>query len=159
MLIKAWTLNSELKEQQFWATLLNRKWTFCFLGPWLWPNYQANHLHESKDRKQYKFSSIKGYWEGNGLTSGWCSLLKNSLLIKLPNVTFRVVKSSRLPVKIAAYLVSISRLLCLAFLYGWRFWNKISLDWPLTLTTQPSTCTSKLSDNPKHCLPCWTCDI
>ena len=52
---------------------------------------------------------------------------------------YRVVKSSRLPVKIAAYLVSIGRLLCLAFLYGWRFLNKISLDWPLTLTTQPST--------------------
>ena len=60
---------------------------------------------------------------------------------------FRVVKSSRLPAKIAAYLVSIGRLLCLAFLYGWRFLNKISLDWPLTLTTQPST--SKLSDNPE----------
>ena len=41
--------------------------------------------------------------------------------------------------KIAAYLVSIGRLLCLAFLYGWSFLNKISLDWPLTLTTQPST--------------------
>ena len=60
---------------------------------------------------------------------------------------FKVVKSSQLPAKIAAYLVSISRLLCLAFLYGWRFLNKMSLDWPLTLTTQPST--SKLSDNPE----------
>ena len=58
-----------------------------------------------------------------------------------------VVKSSWLPVKIVAYLVSIGWLLCLAFLYGWRFLNKISLDWPLTLTTQPST--SKLSDNPE----------
>ena len=36
----------------------------------------------------------------------------------------RVVKSSRLPGKIAAYLVSIGRLLCLAFLYGWCFLNK-----------------------------------
>ena len=60
--------------------------------------------------------------------------------------TFRVVKSSRLPVKIATYLVSIGQLLCLAFLDGWSFLNKISLDWPLTLTTQQST--SKLSDNP-----------
>ena len=60
----------------------------------------------------------------------------------------RVVKSSRLPAEIAAYLVSISRLLCFAFLYGWRFLNKISLDWLLTLTTQPSTL--KLSDNPKE---------
>ena len=55
-------------------------------------------------------------------------------------------QNSWLPAKIAAYLVSISQLLCLAFLYGWDFWNKISLDWLLTLTTQPST--SKLSDNP-----------
>ena len=30
-----------------------------------------------------------------------------------------VVKSSQLPVKIAAYLISIGRLLCLAFLYRW----------------------------------------
>ena len=58
----------------------------------------------------------------------------------------RVVKSSWLPAKIAAYLVSIDWLLCLAVLYIWRFLNKISLDWPLTLTTQPSTL--KLSDNP-----------
>ena len=60
--------------------------------------------------------------------------------------TVVVVKSSRLPVKFAIYLVSIGRLLCLAFLYGWRFLNKISLNWPLTFKTQPST--SKLSDNP-----------
>ena len=31
------------------------------------------------------------------------------------------------PAKIAAYLVSIGWLLCLALLYGWRFLNKISL--------------------------------
>ena len=61
-------------------------------------------------------------------------------------IAIRVVKSSWLPVKIAAYFVIISQLLCLAFLYGWCFLNKISLDWLLTLTTQPSA--SKLSDNP-----------
>ena len=62
-------------------------------------------------------------------------------------VEFRVVKSSQLPEKIAAYLVSMGQLLCLAILYGWHFFlNKILLDWLLTLTTQPST--SKLSDNP-----------
>ena len=59
----------------------------------------------------------------------------------------RVVKSSRQPARIATNLVTIGRLLCLAFLYGWFFINKISLDWPLTLTTQP--CTSKLCDNPE----------
>ena len=43
--------------------------------------------------------------------------------------------------------LGIGHVLCLAFLYGWCFLNKISLDWPLTLTTQLST--SKLSDNPE----------
>ena len=64
----------------------------------------------------------------------------------------KVVKISRLSVKITACLVSISQLLCLAFLYRWHFLNKISLDWMLTLTTQPST--SRLSDNPYMQLPC-----
>ena len=41
----------------------------------------------------------------------------------------RVVKNSRLQAKIAAYFVSMGWLLCLTFLYGWRFLNKISLDW------------------------------
>jgi len=59
---------------------------------------------------------------------------------------FRDVKSIPLLVKITTYLISIGWLLCLAFLYKWRFLNKISLDRPLTLTRQPST--SKLSDNP-----------
>ena len=64
----------------------------------------------------------------------WTNLMTSSPL------AYRVVKSSRLLAKIAAYLViSIGWLLCLAFLYGWCFLNKISLDWPPTLTTQPST--------------------
>ena len=73
----------------------------------------------------------------------------------------RVVKRSRLRAKIASYLFSIGRLLCLAFLYGWHFLNKVSLYWPLiTLTTHSST--SKLSDNPGDCflltkMPCWNC--
>ena len=73
----------------------------------------------------------------------------------------RVVKRSRLPAKIASYLFSIGWLLCLAFLYGWHFLNKVSLYWPLiTLTTHWST--SKLSDNPGDCflltkMPCWNC--
>ena len=65
-------------------------------------------------------------------------------------MVMQVVKSSGLPAKIAAYLVSIGQLLCLAFLCGWRFLCILSLDWPLTLTTQPST--SKLSDNPGNML-------
>ena len=41
--------------------------------------------------------------------------LKSYLPIENPS---RVVKSSRLPAKIAIYLVSIGQLFCLAFLYG-----------------------------------------
>ena len=53
----------------------------------------------------------------------WTNLMTSSPL------AYRVVKSSRLLAKIAAYLViSIGWLLCLAFLYGWCFLNKISLD-------------------------------
>ena len=78
-------------------------------------------------------------------------LLNLRLCHKQQQYHCRVVKSSRLPTKITTYLVSISRLLCLALLYEWHFLNKISLDWPLTLTTQPPT--SKLSGNPAlHCL-------
>ena len=69
----------------------------------------------------------------------------------------RVVKSSRLLAKIGTYLVNIGRLLCLAFLYGWHFLNEISLDWPLTLTTQLST--SKLSDNPATQIQCSKLEI
>ena len=63
----------------------------------------------------------------------------------------RVVKSSRLQAKIATYLVSIGWLLCLAFLSGWCFLFKISLDWLLTLTTQAST--TKLSVTTLHQYP------
>ena len=38
----------------------------------------------------------------------------------------RVVKSSRLPAKITAYFVTVGRLLCLVFLYGWRFQIKFT---------------------------------
>ena len=41
--------------------------------------------------------------------------------MKLDSLSFRVVKSSWLPVKITACLVSIGRLLCLPFLYRWPF--------------------------------------
>ena len=70
-----------------------------------------------------------------------CKLDNQSWFLPCFTPFIRVVKSSQLPVKIAAYLVSIGWLLCLAFIYGWCF-----LCLPLTLTTQPST--SKLSNNP-----------
>ena len=74
------------------------------------------------------------------------AMLMNS--VRAGNITGLSKVACELSAKIAAYLVSVSWLLCLAFLYGWYFLNKIFLDWPLTLTTQPST--SKLSDNPEY---------
>ena len=58
--------------------------------------------------------------------------------IYLNSAAPRVVKSSPLPAKIAPYLFSIGRLLCLAFLYRWRFLNKTSLDllWQLSRLLQ-----------------------
>ena len=75
-----------------------------------------------------------------------CNFILAKCLIEKQLTINQGCKRSRLPAKIAAYLVSIGQLLCLAFLYRWCFLNKISLNWPLTLATQPST--SKLSDNP-----------
>ena len=63
-------------------------------------------------------------------SKAFCHLLK-ILLKTLGGSGGRVVKSNQLPAKITTYLVSIGGLLCLAFLYGRRFLNKISLDWPL----------------------------
>ena len=65
-----------------------------------------------------------------------CISPHSELHVYTPNLQSYMVVSSRLLVKIAAYmnLVSIGLLLRLAFLYGWRFLNKISLEWPLTLT-------------------------
>ena len=63
----------------------------------------------------------------------------------------RVVKSNWLPAKIAAYLVSISWLLCLAFLYAWTF--KIKYPWTGHLLRQ----LSHLLQNFLTMLPAGSC--
>ena len=30
----------ELKQTRFWATPVNRKWAFCILGQWFYPNFR-----------------------------------------------------------------------------------------------------------------------
>ena len=37
-----------LKQGRFWATYVNRKWTFCTLEPWFWTNLGANRFFKSK---------------------------------------------------------------------------------------------------------------
>ena len=44
-----WCLNREFKERRFWATQVNRKWTFCTLELWFWTKVWTNRLYKSKD--------------------------------------------------------------------------------------------------------------
>ena len=36
----------EFKQRRFWATHVNRKWTFSTLEPWFWTNFWANRLYK-----------------------------------------------------------------------------------------------------------------
>ena len=69
--------NRELKEWRLWATHVNRKLPFFIFGRWFCPNFQSNRLYKSKETKQYKLHSVKAYYKGKVLTSGWRPLLKN----------------------------------------------------------------------------------
>ena len=111
--------------------IFHKKKDCWWLLHWRW-RWQKRWIQQRQQRQWCKWSTRSNASFNPGLI--------------LCMTIIRVVKSSQLQVKIPTYLVSIGRLLCLAFLYGWHFLNKILLDWPLTLTTQPSTL--KLSDNP-----------
>ena len=67
----------ELKQQRFWATYVNRKWTFCSVGLWFGWNPWVNRLYRRKETQQYKFGSVQAYKKGESLTSGWRASLKN----------------------------------------------------------------------------------
>ena len=118
------------------------------------PAPESNSFSFKSDQHQFSLNNIntsswEKLWELIKWSPEWKWFdLKTNLLsqLVLQRNVCRVVKSTWLPAKIVTYLVSNGRLLCLAFLYVWRFLNRISQDWPLTLTTQLST--SKLSDNP-----------
>ena len=40
-------VNRELKQWRFWATHVNRKWTFCTLEPWFWTHFWADCLYKN----------------------------------------------------------------------------------------------------------------
>ena len=67
----------KLKQQRFWATDVNQKWTFCSIGQWFGWNSRVNRLYKRKGTQQYKFVSVKVYIWWEGLTSGWHVSLKN----------------------------------------------------------------------------------
>ena len=67
----------ELKQRRFWATHVNRKWTFCTLEPWFWTNFWADRLCKNEDTWQYKYGSVKAYWQRKRLTSAWRASFKN----------------------------------------------------------------------------------
>ena len=109
----------------------------CVRKPVISIRTQVVELHKNFDHCKYSLCVNK-----KNILGGYSSFFKpkawNYLQFNWINL-YRVVKSSQLLVKIPAYLVSsIGCLLCLAFVYGWCFLNEISLDWPLTLTTQPT---------------------
>ena len=87
----------ELKQQHFWATDVNRKWTFCIIGQWFCSNSRLNRLYKRKGTQRYKFISVNAYNKGEGLTSGWTTSLKTPLL-KLP-ILCAVIDLSFLKVK------------------------------------------------------------
>ena len=37
----------ELKQRRFWATHVNRKWTFCTLEPWFWTNFWTDRFYKN----------------------------------------------------------------------------------------------------------------
>ena len=39
----------ELKQQRFWATDVNRKWTFCIIGQWIGSKSRANRFYKRKE--------------------------------------------------------------------------------------------------------------
>ena len=43
------TVTRELEHWRFWATHVNRKWTFCILRQWFCPYFQAVRLCKRKD--------------------------------------------------------------------------------------------------------------
>ena len=43
------TFGTPCKQRRFWATHINRKWTFCTLQPWFGTNSWENRLYKSKD--------------------------------------------------------------------------------------------------------------
>ena len=148
----AWTSNvgiacKVISDSFLWTMVIHclpvfRVWVanrlaFSFQAAAAWSAWTLITLETKRKLHGVKTSGIvTSHMEKNGPIGDW-HMSSND----------RVVKSSRLLAKIIAYLVSISWLLCSAFLYGWHFLFKISLNWPLSLTTQPST--SKLSVNPE----------
>ena len=51
----------EFEQRRFWATRVNRKWTFCNVGSWFLTKFLADRLYQNKDTEQYKLGSIEAY--------------------------------------------------------------------------------------------------
>ena len=70
--------NRELKQRRFWATHVNRKWTFFILGQRFCPDFSPHRLYKNKDSYQYKSGAVKAYCKGKGLNFAWRPSLKNA---------------------------------------------------------------------------------
>ena len=69
----------ELKQSQFWAMPLNRKWPFIsFLDDGFAEIFSQIISIRVKKRSNTKFNIVNAYWDGKCLTSGWRPLIKNA---------------------------------------------------------------------------------
>ena len=50
-----------VEQQRFWATDVNRKWTFCIIGQWFGSNSRGNPHYKRKETWQNKFVRVKVY--------------------------------------------------------------------------------------------------
>ena len=73
----------ELKQQRFWATDVDRKWTFCITAQW----FGWNSPYKRKETWQFKFVRDKANEKGEGLTSGWVDVRRSKTsLLQLSNI-------------------------------------------------------------------------
>ena len=42
----------EFEQRRFWATPVNRKWTFCNVGSWFWTNFLLDRLYQNEDTER-----------------------------------------------------------------------------------------------------------
>ena len=67
----------ENRKRRFWATRVNRKWTFCTPEPWFWTNFGVNRLFKKKTLSNKNLVLPRHTLKRKRLTSGWTTSLKN----------------------------------------------------------------------------------
>lgn len=69
--------NREFKQKPFWATHVNRKWTFCNIRQWYAFIFGRVISITARQLSYTIMAASRYYKKGKRLTSGWRALLKN----------------------------------------------------------------------------------